>query len=408
MDKIKIKKNILIVKLFFAIIFGIIIFQTIYKKPEIPENLKENFYEVNLKTYGGNLSEKAWDLKKFNNSLFICADTKSYGVGGTDIYFLKTNLNGDLLYARTYGYTGNDSGISMIISRDNYIYVAGGTDYDGISPSDVYILKLNLEGDLIWQKTYGGNNFDYAYDIIEDDNDNFLICGYTSNNKNSDIYLLKIDKNGQIIWEKNYGGNGWDVAYSINNIDNNFLLTGYTNSFGNGKTDIYLINIDKNGNCVWAKTYGGLRDDIGITSFKIKNNEILIAGNSSSYIARGFGTDILLFKIDLSGNSVSTKIFSAAQLEVGTKIRMEKNNNILLIGTKKCYGICDSNIYLLKLDQNLNIIWFKIFAAKKNDIASSIVAFDDKYFISGTTSSFKDKNGDLFLSLIDFNGNLIW
>ncbi len=404
MDKEKIKRNIYIIKILSALIFGIIIFFILYKKPEISKDLKENFIEVNLKTYGGNLTEKAWDLKKFNNNLYILADTKSYGIGGTDIYLLKTDFNGNLLSARTFGYPGNDAGISMLISKDKFIYIVGGTDYDGVSTSDIYVLKCTLDGEVIWQKTYGDDNYDFAYDIIEDDN-NFLICGYTSSNKNnSDFYLLKIDKNGNILWEKIFGGPGWDISYNIIKIKNDFLLTGYTNSFGNGKTDIYLAKVDTNGNCLWAKTYGGLRDDMGVASLNINNDEILIAGNSSSYISRGFGMDILLFKIDSDGNSLLTKVFPTAQLEAETKL-LKVDDDFLLAGNKKCYGICDSNIYLLKIDKNLDVIWFKIFAGKRNDFTSSIIKINDKYYISGTTTSFYDIKGDIFLSCIDKDGN---
>lgn len=408
MDKEKIKRNIYIIKILSAIIFGIIIFFTIYKKPYIPENLKENFFEVNLKTFGGNLAEKTWDLISYKNSLYICADTKSYGIGGTDIYLLNIDYKGNLLFARTFGYPGNDNGISMLISKDNYIYIAGGTDYDGTTPTDIYILKCTLEGDIVWQKTYGSDNFDFAYDILED-NGNFLICGYSSTDKkNSDVYILNIDNNGNILWEKKYGSDGWEVSYNIIKIKNNFLLTGYTNSYGNGKTDIYLINIDSKGNCIWAKTYGGLRDDIGITALNIDDNNIIIAGNSSSFISRGFGFDIVLFELDFNGNSISTKIIPACQLEVGTKLRFDDNKNILLCGTKKCYGICDSNVYIAKLNRNLETIWFKIFAGKRNDFASSIIFADNHYFFTGTTTSFYDLKGDIFLSCIDKNGYFIW
>ncbi len=407
MDKEKIKKNIYIIKILSALIFGIVIFFTLYKKPEIPEDLKENFIEANLKTYGGNMAEKAWDLKKFNNNIYILSDTESYGIGGTDIYLLKTDFYGNLLSARTSGYPGNDTGISMLISKDKFIYIVGGTDYDGTSTSDIYVLKCTLDGEVIWQKSYGNDNYDFAYNIIED-NDNFLICGYTSSNKNnSDIYLLKIDKNGNILWEKTFGGPKWDISYNIIKVKKDFLLTGYTDSFGNGKTDIYLIKVDSNGNCLWARTYGGLRDDMGINSLNINDNEILVTGNSSSFISRGFGMDILLFKIDSTGNSLLTKIFTAAQLEVGTKL-LKDNNDFLLVGTKKCYGICDSNIYVLKFDRNFNIIWFKIFAGKRNDFASSIIKIDNKYYISGTTTSFYDIKGDIFLTCISKDGTFLW
>jgi hypothetical protein len=407
MDAEKIKRNIYAIKVITAIVFGIIIFFTLYKKPNLPEKIKDNYIEMNFKTYGGNLLEKGWNIRKFKNFIFLCGDTQSYGIGGTDAYLIKTDLNGKMLFGRTFGYTGNESIISLLIS-DNKIFMVGGTDYDGLSTTDAYIICTDLNGEKIWEKTYGDDNFDYAYDIIQNGK-SYLVCGYASDKeKKSDIYLFKINHKGDLIWEKFYGGKDWDISYNIINDNDNFLLTGYTSSFGSGKTDIYILKVDSNGNCLWAKTYGGIRDDIGISALKTKDGNILIAGNSSSFTARGFGTDILLFKIDANGNSLWTKVFPASNLEVGFKLFQDKEENIYLCGTKTCYGICDKNVYVIKLNKEGNTLWYKILASKRTDTGSSLIV-DDNYniYVTGTTS-FSDLKGDIFLTKLDKNGNVLW
>jgi hypothetical protein len=405
----QIKKYSTIIKIITTIIFVFLIFITLYKKPQLNKESEKYFRETRFNTYGGNLIENGWNVLKTNNEFLIIGETMSFGKGSKDFYLIKTDISGDLIYTRTYGDAGNDSGISIIKMKNGYL-LAGGTNSFGNGDYDVYVVAIDREGEQLWDKTYGGTNHDFAYKIINDNN-NFILAGYSSsfnNSLNSDGYILKINDKGKLIWEKIFGGEKWDIFYSIVQNNNGYIAAGYTDSFGYGKTDFYVVNVDSNGNCIWAKTYGGMRDDRATTIIKCKDNGFLIGGKSASYIARGFGWDILLVRIDNTGNTLWTRVFPASELEVGDSIIQEDDNGFVIAGIKKCYGVCDSNVYVIRTDAEGNTKWIRIFAGLKDDIANSICKVSDGYIIAGNTNSYGNGNGDVLLMKVGFDGEKVW
>ena len=104
-------------------------------------------------------------------------------------------------------------------------------------------------GKIVWQNTYGGRYDEEAFDIVADD-DGYVIVGVTETDTHGreDVYIFKIDEKGKVLWRKNYGGRNSDVAYSIAKTDDGYLVVGETESYGNGRKDVYVLKIDKNGN----------------------------------------------------------------------------------------------------------------------------------------------------------------
>ncbi|MCX8092776.1 MAG: hypothetical protein N3E50_01255 [Candidatus Goldbacteria bacterium] len=406
----QVRKYSTIIKIITTVIFIFLIYLTLNKKPNLNKEAEQYFRETGFITCGGNLIETGWNLSKSDaNDFFIIGDTMSFGNGGKDFYLIKIDSNGELIYTRTFGDYGNDIGISITKSRNGYL-LAGATNSYGNGDNDVYIIAIDENGEKLWDKTYGGKNHDFAYSIIPD-KDTFVLAGYSSsfnNLLNSDGYILKVKENGKTIWEKVYGGDRWDIFYSIIKDGDSYIAAGYTDSFGAGKTDMYVVKIDLNGNTKWSKTYGGMREDRATTIIKCNNGGYLIGGKSSSYIARGFGWDILIIRIDDNGNTKWLKSFPASELEIGNSIIQEQDNGFVIAGIKKCYGICDSNVYIIRTDADGNTKWIRIFANKRDDIANSIVKVNDGYIISGTTNSSGNGAGDILLMKIGFDGEKVW
>lgn len=406
----KIKKYTTIIKIITTIIFIFLIFYVLNTKPKLTKEAEEYFKEVKFNTCGGQLVETGWNI--FNvtkNDFLIIGDTMSLGSGAKDFYLVKTDSRGDLIYTRTFGDAGNDVGISIAKTKNGY-FIAGGTDSFGNGDYDVYIVSIDEDGEKLWDKTYGGTNHDFAYSIIND-RDNFVIAGYTSSfndSLNSDGYILKINKEGKLLWQKTFGGDKWDIFYSIVKDKDGYIAAGYTDSFGNGKTDFYVVKTDFNGNELWSKTYGGIREDRATTILKCNDGDFLIGGKSTSYIARGFGWDIFLVKINNKGDIKWIKSFPASELEIGNSIIQEQDNGFVIAGIKKCYGICDSNAYVIRTDADGNTNWLRIFAGKRDDVINSICKVNDGYIIAGTTNSYGNGKGDILLMKVGFDGEKIW
>ncbi len=406
----QVKKYSTIIKIITTIVFLILIFYVMNSKPKLTKESEVYFKEVKFDTIGGKFAETGWNISKTSeNNILIIGDTMSFGHRAKDIYLVKTDLTGDLIYTRTYGDTGNDIGLTLIEIEKGYM-LAGATNSYGNGDYDAYVIYIDNDGEKIWDNTYGGTNHDFAYSIIKD-NDSFVLAGYSSSfndSKNSDGYILRINEKGKLLWQKTYGGDKWDIFYSITKAENGYIAVGYTDSSGNGKTDFYVVKIDKNGKEIWSKTYGGIRDDRATTIIKCREGGYLIGGKSTSYIARGFGWDIFLVRINEYGDLIWLRSFPASELEIGNSVIQEQDDGFVVTGIKKCYGICDANAYVIRTDADGNTKWLRIFAGKGDDSVNSICKVNNGYIIAGTTNSYGNGNSDILLMKVSFDGEKVW
>jgi hypothetical protein len=175
--------------------------------------------------------------------------TLSFGAGYYDIFLIKTDASGNIIWAKTYGGTGRDGALSVQQTSDGGYIVAGWTDSFGADSFDVFLIKTDANGNIIWAKTYGGTGEDYAFSVQQTSEGGYIVAGYTTSfgAGYSDAFLVKTDANGNIIWAKTYGGISYDLASSVQQTsDGGYIVAGWTLSFGAG--DIFLIKTDANGN----------------------------------------------------------------------------------------------------------------------------------------------------------------
>jgi hypothetical protein len=177
--------------------------------------------------------------------------TASFGAGSADIFLIKTYANGNIIWAKTYGGTNSDEAYSVHQTSDGGYIVAGATYSFGAGNYDIFLMKTDANGNVIWAKTYGGTSTDYAYSVQQTSDGGYIVAGYTASfgAGSGDIFLIKTDANGNVQWAKTYGGIGWDLAYSVQQTsDGGYIVAGLTISFGAGNYDIFLIKTDANGN----------------------------------------------------------------------------------------------------------------------------------------------------------------
>ncbi len=407
----KLKEQVTFVKLLIFVVFAVAIYFAITSKPKLSPELQANMSEVVFKSFGGDQADWAWTLLE-DNGYVALGDTASFGAGLTDVYLLKTDYDGGLVWTRTFGGAGKDNGISVIKGHKGGYVIAGGTGTQTAGEFDAYIIRTDSDGEKVWEKTYGGENYEFAYSVAKTRDGNYVAAGYSSSfntEKNSDIYLFKFNEKGDKLWDRVYGGPGWDTAYSIIETgDGGLIYTGYLDNKANGETDIYLMKTDADGNCRWARAFGGVRKDVGTSVIQTKDGGYLITGKSTSYISRGLGWDILAIKTDAKGNSLWSAVLPAAESDVGYNA-VEEKDGFVIAGTKRCYGICDANVYMAKIDLNGNTGTYKIFAGSKDDNCSSVIK-DSKgdYVFAGTTSSAGNLRGDVFLMKVDSKGIKTW
>jgi hypothetical protein len=203
------------------------------------------------KTYGGSDVDRVESIRQTKDGGYIAAgSTNSFGAGWSDIWILKLDSSGDIEWQNTYGESSGDSAYSIQQASDGGYIVAGLTYSFGAGERDFWVLKLFSNGNVEWQRSYGGANNDTAHSIQQTTDGGYIAAGYTYSfgAGRDDFWVLKLDLVGNVEWENTYGANNWDRAFSIQQMSGGeYLVSGYTWSYSDGESDFLVIKIDPAG-----------------------------------------------------------------------------------------------------------------------------------------------------------------
>ncbi len=255
------------------------------------------------RAYGGSNSDAAKSIQQTDDGGYIVAGyTSSFGEGESDVLILKLSSSGDVEWQKTYGGSDVDSVESIKQTNDGGYVAAGSTNSNGAGWSDILILKLDSSGDIEWQKTYGESSGDGAYSIQQASDGGYIVAGFTYSfgAGERDFWVLKLSPDGNVEWQRSYGGANNDTAHSIQKTaDGGYIAAGYTYSFGAGRDDFWVLKFDQVGNVEWEHTYGGSNWDRAFSIQQISGGEYLVSGYTWSY---GDGlSDFFVIKIDHTG-----------------------------------------------------------------------------------------------------------
>jgi hypothetical protein len=361
------------------------------------------------KTYGGTSWDEVSSVQQTSDGGYIMAGyTSSFGAGSYDIFLIKTDENGNIVWTKTYGGTGGDFSYSVQQTSDGGYIVAGGTNSFGAGGLDIFLIKTDANGNIIWAKTYRGTGDDWARSVHQTSDGGYILAGATNSFSagSYDILLIKTDANGNIIWAKTYGGTNYEDAYFVQQTsDGGYIVVGATNSFGAGGHDIFLIKADANGNIIWAKTYGGTNYDYAYSVQQTSDGGYIVAGLTTSFGASGY--DILLIKTDGNGDIIWTKTYRGIYEDGAYYVQQASDGGYILAGYTSSFGAGNYDIFLIKTDANGNIIWAKTYRGTDDEQAYSVQrTFDGGYIVAGRTRSFSAGSWDAFLIKTDANGDI--
>jgi len=257
-----------------------------------------------------------------------------------------------ITFARTYGGFASDGGHALLETSDGGFLITGYTYSAGTGDADVLVIKTDQNGETEWVQTYGSTGTEYGYGCSET-GDSYLITGYTTSHdsRSKDIYLLNIDKQGGLVWENQFGGTSWDVGTSVCvTPDNNYLVCGFTHSYGAGEEDIYLLKIDSEGNEIWSQTYGGKRAEMGNTILPASDGGYVIGASTGTY--GGINSDMYIIKIDADGTQIwDQSIDGGKQTGYGfdwcRSLSLTSSGGYILTGYSDCNWLMDTFIQTL-------------------------------------------------------------
>ncbi|MFA6925149.1 MAG: T9SS type A sorting domain-containing protein [Bacteroidales bacterium] len=361
------------------------------------------------KIYSGNSYDYGFSVKQANDDgYFIFGNTSSFGSGNTDIIVIRTDKNGTPLWKKMYGSTGIDYGTFAEKTNDNNFLICGYTNNTADTSYNVLLMKIDTLGNLIWSKNYGGSDWDMGHCVLQASDLNYYIVGetYSYGKKNSNFYLIKTNTAGDTIYTKTYGGDSADVANSIiETKDGKLMLAGYTNSFGAGAADFYLIKINKNGDTLWTKTYGDVNNNYANSIMQCNDNGFALSGYS---IKNGNTNNVIYFdKTDSTGNiQWFTCDYGEPTDQKSNYMFNTLEGNIGMIGYRSQNTHGGKDMLLNVFDVYNNWVTSGCYGGTKDDegVYSQITS-DSGLIIVGNTESFNTSFSSIFLVKTDKNYN---
>ncbi len=313
-------------------------------------------------------------------------------------------------YFKAYGAFDSDSFQQAIVTSDNGLVCVGATSSYGAGDSDVLIMKLDLDGSILWANTVGGSQSEYGYRVQQTSDNGFIVSGYTDSfgAGGSDLMVLKFHETGSLEWAHTYGGSDQDLGFSvIESSSGGYIVLGQTSSFGEGNFDQFLLRISPTGTCLWSKTIGGALADYGRDCFETGAGNIIISGISFSY---GAGSaDFLITEFSSNGTFLTSKTVGLSGSESIGSMSLSSDNGFIIAGTTYSFVTSDSRALLIKFDSGMNLQWTRqLGELSVNNGENVCQTSDGGYLFSGTTNGTGFGSYDIFLSKFDGSGNLLW
>ncbi len=352
--------------------------------------------------------------------------------GGADIFILKTNPTGEILWSKTYGGSGIES-FKDVAPLDDGTYTIVGTsssrngDVAGnYGLGDVWLFQIDEEGTIIWNMNYGSDEVDNGGAIISTDDGGFIVVGEQRNNVDymRDGYVFKINADKELVWEKTFGGSNNDHFNGIEKkLNGNFLISGYTNSNNGdisdfkGSVDAWVVEIDSDGNLIWSKTFGGTQLDFVYSTIQNNSSEFLIVGHTMStnydITDNNGGNDAWVIKLNQDGNVIWSKTYGGSEMEFAQSITQLPEGGYMITGVSESndgdlnhnYG--ERDVWLFQIDEDGELVWQSNLGGSLEDEGTSISIVDQKLFVAAKSFSSDgdvgENKGDSDVWLMKFN-----
>ncbi|MCK4365672.1 MAG: hypothetical protein KAW45_06450 [Thermoplasmatales archaeon] len=268
----------------------------------------------------------------------------------TNVLIIKTNTTGNLTWERMISGQWNHVGISVDQTNDGGYIIAGFCAITGLN-NQVLLIKTNSMGYMEWGKHYGGSSDERGNSVEQTSDGSYIVAGYTRSwgAGKEDVWLIKMDYNGNIIWDRTFGGSENDYAWSVNQTnDDGYIMTGATKSFGTGdNSDVWLIKTDSNGIDDWKKRFGSSNDDIGHSVQQTIDDGYIIAGRTWSYGAGN--SDLWLIKTDSNGNMNWNITYGGVEPDIARSVQQTSDYGYITVGNTQSYGAGYTDAWLIKL-----------------------------------------------------------
>ncbi|MFZ1634070.1 MAG: MopE-related protein [Chitinophagales bacterium] len=378
-------------------------------------------------------------------SIFVKLNFFQYLLLATFSFTSGLQLNAqvpEIEWAKSYG--GNDSEVAqkVLLTADGGYYVVG---YTGSNSGDVgvnhgsmdyWIIKLNNLGDIVWENTYGGSNYDYALSAVLTGEGGCILVGKSQSNDGDatdnhgfdDYFAVCVDSDGNTVWKKSYGGSNFEQAKAIvATNDGNYVIYGHSSSTDGDKTtsfggaDLWMVKINPAGNIIWEKSYGDADENFGDALLQTTTGEFIL-----SWHIAGAG-DYRLMKLSADGDIIWNKTYGGTNSDIAYAIKENSSGSFIINGISNSvdgdvtglHGAFASDIWAMEINGDGDIIWKKCFGGTADETGTDVIINNNgNYVLAGISTSNNDGDvtghhgaaysGDYWIFELDASQNIIW
>jgi len=355
--------------------------------------------EVWNDTFGGGQDDTLYHAAPTSDGGFILTgSTRSYGGGDEDVWLVKIDANGEKKWDRVFEKSSSDFDVGYhVLQASDGGYLVTGASRGGPGWCGVWLIKTDSDGIVEWQKGFGGNEADRAHCALETPDGGYVAAGYTKSmgdRNHGDAYIVKVNSTGALEWEKDYGGSGTkEIIYSMAMIPGEgFVFAGVTERVGM-EDEVYVLKTDLDGNRLWDEHYGGALDDRAYTVVTVTDGSCLVGGR---YGTHDSGDQLYLLELNTDGDVVDSRLFGGTGDEGCRDIEVSTDGGLLLAGYTTSRGSGGSDMWLVKVDGNMDEEWNMTAGGTNDDSCQEAVITGDKLDIFGHSKSFGGSDRDFW------------
>jgi len=307
----------------------------------------------------------------------------------------------ELLWSQTYGGEYDDECGSLIQTADGGFALAGSTVSFENESVDMWLVKTNANGDSLWSRTYGGRSTDICNSIIQTTDGGYVLAGQTSSfaEGRNDMWMVKVNADGDSLWSRTFGGMSSECCNSIiQTIDGGFALVGHTRSFGSGEGDMWMVKTDADGDLLWSRTFGGMYNERASSIIQTEEGEYILAGETESFSDRRTTGMMWMVKTNADGDSLWSRIFAGRTSGGCTSLIQTTDGGFALAGWWEWLWL------LVKTDEEGNSLWSRRYGYNRwfLECQSVIQTADGGYALAG------DYHPDMLLLKTNSEGDSLW
>jgi hypothetical protein len=373
-----------------------------------------------VKSYGGEMYEEALDIQRTSDGGYVVAGwARSFGGGGA--WVLKVNADGQVNWENIYGEHAYK--FTAIRPTPDGGYILAGSNVPSNPPPywEALVLKIQADGEVDWRRTYSREGYyeEGPLSIEATADGGYIVAGYAARtldfyNVRMDAWVLKLDDDGDIMWQKVFGEDLIDQFYAVQQtFDGGYIAAGYTHSYSEQPfhSDGWVLKLNANGDVEWQKAYGGERGDRFMSIQQSSDGGYLVAGRTSSFgaVLSDFGLlgiDCWVLKLENNGDVTWQKTYGGGSGESAYSVKETSDGDFIVAGESSSFGAGTRDGWLLKLRYNGEIRWQKTYGGEEWDCINDIEETPDGYAATGWTKSFGAGRWDVWILTLSPSGGL--